>query len=956
MRQDRSGPDPDQREHGRSAGNRPARGGRIATALAGAGAVLLTLAAIPSPAHAAAPPGAGDPKAAPVAAPGADDPKIAAAVAEAVRGGDDTTFWVMLKDRPDLTPAGKAKGKARARAVYEAARGSTARHQSGLRKLLTARKAPFEQFWIADTVKVTGDAGLLAEVAARPEVKAVLPDTPVTLPAPVAGAVQAAVAANEWNVDRVGAPRVWSERDVRGQGIVVANIDTGVQFDHPALAANYRGRQADGSVRHDYHWFDPSHVCPDANPCDNNGHGTHTMGTMAGSGGIGVAPGVTWIAAKGCESNSCSAAALLAAGQWIVAPTDRDGQNPRPDLAPDIVNNSWGGASGFDPWYADVVRSWTAAGIFPAFSNGNAGPGCATASTPGSYTDTYASGATDVDDAIAPFSSRGTGQDGGVKPDLSAPGVDVRSSVPGGGFASYSGTSMASPHTAATVALIWSAAPGLRRDVAATREVLDETATDTDDTSCGGTATDNNVYGQGRLNAYAAVDLAVRPAGSLTGTVTGAGVPLGGVTVSLGGTATRAVTTGADGGYRFGRLPAGDYRLRVTAFGYDTFETGVTITAGAGADVDAALTTSRSGIVSGRVTGGGTGLPGVTVALTGTPVTVTTGRDGRFRLAAPVGDYELTVRPAGGCFAAETRALTVSGDLTLDVPLRQASDGYGHTCTAATGQYRPGTDLLALSGDDATAEITLPFPMPFYGAARTRAWVSTNGVIGFGTASSSFANVAPPSGPEPNDALYAFWDDLVVDGDSGVYTAAADGVFVVEWRNVRFFAYSAERISISAILHADGTVTYAYRGLTGTHATGTGATIGLENAAGTDALVHSVDTASVSEGSGVTVRPPANRIAATFNVNRTTWYGQNVYVAGNLAELGGWDPARARPLSADGYPVWSGSVSLPPNTAVEFKYLVKDPDGTVTWEAGANRTTVTPPTGQYITHDTFGEH
>ncbi|GGN71050.1 hypothetical protein GCM10010112_38010 [Actinoplanes lobatus] len=929
MRQDRSGPDPEPKERRR----------RTATALIGAGAMLIALVSAPGPARAAE-----------------SGPKVAAEVAEAVEGGRDATFWVVLRERPDLAPAVKAKGKARAKAVHDAARGSTARHQSGLRKLLTARKARFEQFWIADTVKVTGDAALLKEVAARPEVKAVLPDTPVTLPAPVAGAVQAAVDANEWNVDRIGAPRVWGERDDRGQGIVVANVDTGVQFDHPALAANYRGRQADGTVQHDYNWFDPAHVCPDANPCDNNGHGTHTMGTMAGSGGIGVAPGVTWIAAKGCESNSCSVAALLGAGQWIVAPTDRNGQNPRPDLAPDVVNNSWGGASGFDPWYSDVVRSWVAAGIFPAFSNGNAGPGCATASTPGSYTDTYSSGATDVNDAIASFSSRGTGQDGGVKPDLSAPGVDVRSSIPGGGYASYSGTSMASPHTAATVALIWSAAPALRRDVAATREILDETAIDTNDTSCGGTATDNNVFGQGRLDAYAAVNLALRPAGSLTGTVTGAGVPLAGATVSLSGTATRAATTGADGGYRFGRLPAGDYRIRVTAFGYDTYETGVTITANDGSDVDAALATSRSGVVSGQVSGAGAALAGATVALTGTPVTVTTGADGGFRLAAPVGDYELTVRAPNGCFAAATRSLTVSGDLTLDVPLTQNTDGYGHSCAPATEEYRAGTDLLALTGDDAATEITLPFAVPHYGAARTRAWVSTNGVIGFGTVSSSYTNLAVPSTLEPNDTLFALWDDLIVDDQAGVWTAATADTFVVEWRNVRFYPTTADRISISAILHADGTVTYRYRGLTGTRATGNSATIGIENATGTDGLAYGVDTPVLTEGAGVTFRPPANRIAATFNVTRTTWYGQNVFVAGNLPELGAWDPARAVPLSADGYPVWTGNVGLPPNTAVEFKYIVKDPDGTVTWEEGANRTTITPPTGQYITHDTFGDH
>jgi subtilisin family serine protease len=882
----------------------------------------------------------------------AADPKIDGAVTAAVKDGKETSFWVLLRGGTDLTPATKAKGKARAGAVHQAARDSAARSQRGLRKLLTSRDADFDTYWIADTVRVTGDADLLAEVAARPEVKAVLPDTPVTLPAPAAGSVQAAVDAVEWNVDRIGAPRVWTESDVRGQGVVVANIDTGVQFDHPALAANYRGRQADGTFAHDYNWYDPAGICTGGIPCDNNGHGTHTMGTMAGSGGIGVAPGVTWIAAKGCETNSCSVGALLAAGQWIVAPTGRNGQNPRPDLAPDVVNNSWGGGAGFDPWYSDVVRSWVAAGIFPAFSNGNAGPGCNTSGTPGSYTDTYASGATDVDDVIAAFSSRGAGQDGGVKPDLSAPGVDVRSSVPGGGYASYSGTSMASPHTAATVALIWSAAPSLRRDIAATRTILDETAIDTNDTACGGTATDNNVYGQGRLDAYAAVRLAVSPSGSLAGIVRADGVPLGGVPVQVTGTASRTVTTAADGAYRFGRLPAGAYRIRVASFGYETFETDVTITAGDALTVDPVLTAGPSGAVSGVVSGAGTPLSGATVALTGTPVTVTTGADGRFRLAAPIGAYELTVRPLGGCFAAETRSLTVSDDVTVDVALRQIVDGYGHRCTPAAEDYRPGADRLPLTGDDAVTEVALPFPVTHYGAARTRAWISTNGVIGFGPASAVYQNTALPDSADPNDALYAFWDDLIVDEQAGVFTASTVDTFVVEWRDVRFFGYGG-RISISAILHADGTVTYRYRGLSGERAAGLGATVGVENAAGTAGLAYSVNSASVTEGLGVTFRPDPDRIAATFNVTAGTWWGQQVYVVGNLPELGGWDPARAVALDPGGYPVWSGGVSLPPNTPVEFKYVKKDPDGTVTWEPGANRTTTTPPTGQYITHDTF---
>ena len=156
----------------------------------------------------------------------------------------------------------------------------------------------------------------------------------------------------------------------RGEGIVIANIDTGVQYNHPALVGKYRGNLG-GSFDHNYNWYDPSAICgsPSLVPCDNNNHGTHTMGTMVGDDGagnqIGVAPGAKWIAAKGCESSSCSSTALLNSGQWILAPTRLDGTGADASKRPNIVNNSWGGGRG-DPWYSATVDAWVASGIFPA--------------------------------------------------------------------------------------------------------------------------------------------------------------------------------------------------------------------------------------------------------------------------------------------------------------------------------------------------------------------------------------------------------------------------------------------------------------------------------------------------------------------------------------------------------------------------------------------------------------
>ncbi len=789
----------------------------------------------------------------------ADRGKVAAAVRAGVAHGHRATFWVMLRQRPDLTAARRATGKAKAAEVYRAEQANAGNSQAGLRGLLSAHGAPFTGYWIANTVRVTGDAALLDVIAARSEVSSVLPDTPVTLPATVTGSPQATVDGVEWNVDRVGAPRVWNELGVRGDGIVVASIDTGVQYDHPALAAAYRGRQSDGGYDHNYSWYDPSHSCAQPAPCDNVGHGTHTMGTMIGSDGtnrIGVAPGAEWITAKGCESTFCSMASLLAAGQWIVAPTDLNGRNPRPDLAPDVVNNSWGGAPGFDPWYSSVVSSWVAAGIFPAFANGNSGPDCATATSPGEYTDSYSSGAFDVNNAIASFSGRGGGQDGTLKPNVAAPGMDVRSSVPGNGYAEYSGTSMASPHTAATVALLWSAAPALRHDVATTRDVLDATAIDTDDTSCGGTPDDNNVFGQGRLDTYGAVLAARTPSGNLAGTVTSGGTPMSGVSVQATGPVQRTVVTGSDGRYRFGWLPVGSYRLHATGFFDYPFDTDVQVAAGASVHLDLALTARPTVVLSGTVHSAGTPIPRAVVAVAGTPVSATTDTAGHYGVTVPQGTYRLTVTPAGNCFTPAGQQVNLTTNATLDIPLGHISDHFGYTCGPAIEQYRTGDQPLNLTGDDTAVAVTLPFPVPLYGVAHTQIWVGSNGLLGFDAPQTAYANRAIPDAAQPDNALYPFWDDLYVDEHASVWTTATSDTFVIEWRNVRFLTDAQQGLSISAILHRDGTFTFRYQSLRGPLSTGTSATIGLENADGTDALAYSVDTASVTEDSGVTFHPP----------------------------------------------------------------------------------------------------
>ncbi|TDC06244.1 peptidase [Nonomuraea longispora] len=790
--------------------------------------------------------------------PGKIDPdKIDTVVQAQLTQNDKATFWVRMKGSADLSGARRARTKdAKAEQVYKAKTERATASQAGLRRLLDSQRAEYTPYWIVNAVRVTADEKLAAEIAKLPEVDRIDPARTVAIPKPTPGKAEARVNAVEWNIDRVNAPRVWNELGNRGEGIVIAHIDSGAQFDHPELVASYRGTNTDGSYSHDYNWFDPAGVCPSPAPCDNNGHGTHTMGTMVGANGIGVAPGARWIAAKGCESNFCSDASLLASGQWMLAPTDMNGENPRPDLAPDIVNNSWGG-DGFDPWYKPVVEAWIAAGIFPAFANGNEGPACTTSGSPGQYVMSYSAGGFDIDNALYRNSSKGAGENGEIKPNIAAPAVNVRSSTPGNGYGTSTGTSMASPHVAATVALIWSAAPALAGDVEATRPLLDITAVDVDDTTCGGTAADNNVWGEGRLDTFAAVQAApAEEVGGLQGAVTAGGEPVPGVTVTVTGPLTRSVTTGEDGAYAIPRLLPGEYELSAGKFGYDTATVTVTITAGATATADVTMTEKASGTVSGTVTTAGEPEAGATVAATGTPVSAVTDVSGRYSMTLPHGDHELAVTPASRCSSGATAEVTVAGDVVEDVELPLRGDTFGYTCAVGAQEYVAGTEKLALTGDDEAEQVTLPFAVPFYGTGHTKAWIATNGFATFAADRVTAAgNGTLPASGTPNNAVYPYWDDLRVDAEGGVYTAvtgtAPNRTFVIEWRNVTFYNDTAQRLSFAALLGENGSIGFRYKDIDSEREQGNSATIGVENAAGDDALLYSHNEAVLAAGQSV---------------------------------------------------------------------------------------------------------
>ncbi|ETV70491.1 hypothetical protein H257_14146 [Aphanomyces astaci] len=318
-------------------------------------------------------------------------------------------------------------------------------------------------------------------------------------------------AANEWGVNLINAPGVWANGN-RGEGVVVGIIDTGVLHTHNDLKGNWRST---------YGWFDPTEKSP--TPFDRDGHGTHVAGSAVGQNGIGVAPGATWIACRGCSTTSyCPEAALLSCAQWMLCPTDATGKNPKCELAPHVINNSWGYKLSTRAFQA-AVDAWRAADIIPVFANGNSGRTCSTTGTPADYKNVIGVGNLGTDDKLAPASSRGPTVDGRIKPDVSAPGNRVRSAWHTGNSAynTISGTSMASPHVAGAIALYLSTNKGAKYDQvfkAFTTTVDTKTLTPYNE-NCGGVSDSkypNNNYGFGRINVASAIGGGVAPPSSST--------------------------------------------------------------------------------------------------------------------------------------------------------------------------------------------------------------------------------------------------------------------------------------------------------------------------------------------------------------------------------------------------------------------------------------------------------
>ncbi|MGE5235854.1 MAG: S8 family serine peptidase [Acidobacteriota bacterium] len=446
----------------------------------------------------------------------------------------ETEFIVFLAEQADLSgAAGLATKDAKGRFVTARLREVAARTQPALIQALASRGVEYRPYWVANMIWVRGGMDTIQAMAERSDVARVSANPMVNIgdlrPAQQPSD-QAAPESIEWNITKVHAPSVWA-LGYTGQGVVVAGQDTGYQWDHPALKTHYRGWNG-ATADHNYNWHDAIHSCVGnpcgcnlTVPCDDYGHGTHTMGTMVGDDGgsnqIGMAPGAKWIGCRNMDDGTGSPTTYSECFQWFIAPTDLNGQNPDPSKAPDVISNSWGcppSEGCTDPLVLQtVVANTVAAGIVVVVSAGNSGSSCSSVvDPPAIYGDVISVGATDSSDNIASFSSRGPvtiDGSGRLKPDVSAPGVSIRSSVPPSTYqGGWSGTSMAAPHVTGEVALLLSAFPSWIGQVDQIATRIEQTAVPrTTSQTCGGvpgSTIPNNTYGWGRIDALNAVSMA----------------------------------------------------------------------------------------------------------------------------------------------------------------------------------------------------------------------------------------------------------------------------------------------------------------------------------------------------------------------------------------------------------------------------------------------------------------
>lgn len=383
--------------------------------------------------------------------------RVAPALQAALAGADPAAEFaiiVTLRDKVDVSRINDRSRAVRRAKLVRSLKSVADSGQGPVLSLLRSEGArAVKQLWVINGIAVRARAQTVRALARRHDIDTIYLDRKMQAPP----TTYAAGDTPAWNIDAVGVPALW-ERGLTGAGVVIASLDTGVDRTHPALAGSWRGGANS--------WFDPNGE--HGSPYDGHGHGTQTMGIMAGNGGedtaLSIAPQSQWIAVKIFnDADQASLSNIHLGLQWLLDP---DG-NPDTDDAPDVVNNSWGLAldNTCTLDFQDDIRVLKAAGIAVVFAAGNSGPNAFTSISPANNPDGFPVGAVNASLNVSTFSSRGPSAcaDTDVYPGLTAPGeaiVTTDLSLDGTArYASVSGTSFSSPHLAGIMALLIGAFP-----------------------------------------------------------------------------------------------------------------------------------------------------------------------------------------------------------------------------------------------------------------------------------------------------------------------------------------------------------------------------------------------------------------------------------------------------------------------------------------------------------------
>jgi subtilisin family serine protease len=467
--------------------------------------------------------------------------KIAPWVLERTTGGAQAEFLVVLSEQADVSGADSLKTKAeKGQFVRDVLWNKAQATQAPLIQWLKERNIEHRAYYIVNMIWVKADQDVAMQLAARSDVARIEgnPEVRNKLPQPeVVSNVKSSDSpgspdAIEPGINHTRAPEVWAQ-GLTGQNIVVGAADTGYRWDHAALKNKYRGWNG-STANHDFNWHDSIHTgggtcgANSVQPCDDQGHGTHTAGTVLGDDGagnqVGMAPGAKWIGCRNMNQGAGTPATYIECFEFFLAPYPVGGTPAQGNaaLAPDVTTNSWScppseGCSVTSLQAA--VEAQRAAGIMTVVAAGNSGSGCSTVGDPpGIYDASYTVGALNTGtDTVASFSSRGPVTIDGSnrpKPDIAAPGTGTRSSTRTSttSYGSMSGTSMATPHVAGAVALLWSAQPGLVNKIGQTETILNNATVHLTSATCSSITGvfPNNVFGYGRLDIRSAVDQGLR--------------------------------------------------------------------------------------------------------------------------------------------------------------------------------------------------------------------------------------------------------------------------------------------------------------------------------------------------------------------------------------------------------------------------------------------------------------